>query len=99
MSSSTFIPDADQPDWRLRAQAKKQQQVDSIPQDWIITIPEDRQNVTGIPYECGLLTPFEVEVTDTLDVAAILQKLRDGVWKSVDVTRAFYKRAIIAHQV
>ncbi|KAG9076582.1 hypothetical protein FRC06_009428 [Ceratobasidium sp. 370] len=97
-SSAPTLRDIHQPDWRVRAQAKKQQQVGSIPRDWIITIPPDQQNVTRIPYECGLLTPFEVQVTDTLDVATILEKLRDGVWKSVDVTRAFYKRAIIAHQ-
>ncbi|KAG8735997.1 hypothetical protein FRC10_009926 [Ceratobasidium sp. 414] len=96
--SAPTAPGIEQPDWRLRAQAKKQRQVDSIPQDWIISIPKDQQNVTRVSYECGLLTPFEAEVTDTLDVAVILEKLSGGVWTSVDVTRAFYKRAIIAHQ-
>ncbi|KAG9095592.1 hypothetical protein FRC07_011070, partial [Ceratobasidium sp. 392] len=98
MSAPATTTDSDRPEWRIRAQAKKQQQVESIPREWIINIPEDRQNVTQIPYECGLLSAFEIEITDTLDVETILEKLRNGVWKSVDVTRAFYKRAIIAHQ-
>ncbi|QRV80632.1 amidase [Ceratobasidium sp. AG-Ba] len=89
---------SDQPEWRRRAQAKKKQQADSIPREWIIDIPEHRQNVMQIPYECGLLTAFELQVTDTTDVAIILEKLSKGEWKSVDVTRAFYKRAVIAHQ-
>ncbi|KAG8725402.1 hypothetical protein FRC09_000043 [Ceratobasidium sp. 395] len=92
------MSDVVQPDWRTRVRTRRQQQIDSIPGEWIISIPEDRQNVTQIPYECGLLTAFELEVTDTLDVQTILNKLKTGAWKSVDVTRAFYKRAIIAHQ-
>ncbi|KAG8771098.1 hypothetical protein FRC12_003858 [Ceratobasidium sp. 428] len=98
MSTPLTMLGVGQPDWRTRARTRKEQQVDSIPREWIISIPEDRQNVTQIPYECGLLTAFELEVTDTLDVQTILNKLKTGAWKSVDVTRAFYKRAIIAHQ-
>ncbi|KAG9105253.1 hypothetical protein FRC07_009452, partial [Ceratobasidium sp. 392] len=98
MSAPATTTDSDQPEWRIRAQAKKQQQIESIPPEWIINIPEGRQNVTKIPHECGVLSTFEIEVTDTVDVETILEKLRNGVWKSVDVTRAFYKRAIIAHQ-
>ncbi|KAG8771101.1 hypothetical protein FRC12_003861 [Ceratobasidium sp. 428] len=98
MSAPTSTSGSDHPEWRIRAQTRKQQQIDSIPREWIISIPEDRQNVTRVPYECGLLTTFELEVTDALDVQTILDKLKTGAWKSVDVTRAFYKRAIIAHQ-
>ena len=87
-----------QEDWKTRARARKQKQLDSIPAEWRITVPEDQQNVTQIPYECGLLTPLEVEITDTLNVEEILSKLRSGTWSSVQVTTAFYKRAIIAHQ-
>ena len=85
-------------DWRSRARIRKQQQLDSIPPEWRITVPKDRQNVTRVPYECGLLTPLELEITDTTDVEDILSKLRSGTWSSVQVTTAFYKRALIAHQ-
>ncbi|KAG8680728.1 hypothetical protein FRC09_018020, partial [Ceratobasidium sp. 395] len=82
MSAPATTSDSAEPEWRIRAQAKKQQQLDSIPREWIINISEDRQNVTRIPYECGLLTAFELEVTDTLDVQTILNRLKTGAWKS-----------------
>ncbi|QRV80629.1 amidase [Ceratobasidium sp. AG-Ba] len=91
-------PNSNPTSWQNRAQAKKRQQQDSIPPEWVIDIPKDRQNVMHVPYECRLLTPAELEITDTTDVEMMLNMLRDGKWKSVDVTRAFYKRAIIAHQ-
>lgn len=97
-SSTNSGQNPSQEDWKTRASVRKQRQTDSIPADWRITVPKDRQNVTQIPYECGLLTPLEIEITDTLDVDRILLKLHSGTWSSVQVTTAFYKRALIAHQ-
>ncbi|ELU38311.1 general amidase [Rhizoctonia solani AG-1 IA] len=85
-------------DWKTRAEKKRENRFGSIPLDWRISIPEDRFHVLEVPYECGLLDPLEVEITDTLDVQHILKKLESGTWSSVQVTRAFYKRAIVAHQ-
>ncbi|CAE6440491.1 unnamed protein product [Rhizoctonia solani] len=85
-------------DWKTRAEKKRQNQLDSIPLEWRISIPKDRYNVLQIPYKCDLLDPLELEITDTLDVQQLLEKLRTGAWSSVQVTRAFYKRAIVAHQ-
>ncbi|KIJ25598.1 hypothetical protein M422DRAFT_273411 [Sphaerobolus stellatus SS14] len=45
----------------------------------------------------GLPNEFELEVTAS-PVEVLLPKLASGEWSSVDVTKAFYKRAIIAHQ-
>ena len=86
--------------WQDIASDKKQRQQAEIPKEWIITPPpEDVLDVTGVPASCGLLTPFELEVTELDDVGALLGKLASGEWSSVDVTRAYYKRAIIAQQV
>ncbi|OBZ78579.1 Acetamidase [Grifola frondosa] len=52
-----------------------------------------------VPITCGLLTTRELEITDTIDVEILLHKLRTAEWSSVDVTTAFYKRAIIAQQL
>jgi len=41
----------------------------------------------------------ELEITEIDDVSALLDKLAKGEWSSVEVTTAFYKRAIIAHQL
>jgi amidase len=99
-TSTTQNPSSSQPleDWQIRARARKQKQLDSIPAEWKISVPEDRQNVIRVPYECGLLTALELEITDTINVGIILDKLRTGEWTSVLVTSAFYKRALVAHQ-
>ena len=52
-----------------------------------------------IPEQCGLLTARELEITNTTDVDVLLNKLPTSAWSSVEVTTAFYKRAIIAHQL
>lgn len=86
--------------WQDLVSEKKQRQLAAIPKEWLITPPpEDQLDVTGVPASCGLLTPFELEVTELDDVAALLAKLASGEWSSVDVTRAYYKRAIVAQQV
>ncbi|EPQ61159.1 amidase [Gloeophyllum trabeum ATCC 11539] len=98
MASDSVTPAA--PDWRARCKAKKQQQQEAIPRAWLIeTPPDDVLNVLDVPYKCGLLTPREIEITDTTDVGALLSKLASGQWSSVEVTTAFYKRAIIAQQL
>ncbi|KAL5512322.1 hypothetical protein ACEPAG_3314 [Sanghuangporus baumii] len=86
--------------WQDLVADKKQRQLSAIPKEWIISPPpEDQLDVTGVPASCRLLTPFELEVTELDDVGILLAKLASGEWSSVDVTRAYYKRAIIAQQV
>lgn len=87
--------------WKALAARKRKVLDDSIPQEWLI--PKcpitDFPNVIDVPHKCGLLTPRELEITETKDVDCILQKLRNREWTSVETTRAFYKRAVIAHQL
>ncbi|KAF8900249.1 general amidase [Gymnopilus junonius] len=45
-------------------------------------------NVIEFPETCGLLSDREIEITNT-----------GGTWSAVDVTTAFSKRAVIAHQL
>ena len=86
--------------WKELLADKRKRQADAFPKDWIITPPPaDQLDVTELPLTCGLLTPSELEITETEDVAIILDKLARGEWSSISVTRAFYKRAIIAQQV
>ena len=86
--------------WQELAADKKERQKAAIPKEWLITTPPaDQLDVTGVPAKSGLLTPAEFEITETDDVAVLLNKLAKGELSSVDVTRAYYKRAIIAQQV
>ncbi|KAF8591864.1 amidase signature enzyme [Ramaria rubella] len=85
--------------WRSLCLDKKKRQEESIPKDWMVRLPSEEQlNVTDFPHESGLLTTSELEITET-NVEVLLTKLASSTWSSVDVTRAFYKRAILAHQV
>lgn len=85
--------------WKALVADKKKRQQDSIPKEWLVPLPpQDRLNVIDFPRESGLLSSLELEITES-NVETLLPKLADGVWTSVDVTTAFYKRAILAQQV
>ncbi|KAE9396678.1 general amidase [Gymnopus androsaceus JB14] len=86
-------------DWQARCAARKQTQLDSIPKEWLINVPSNQMNVMNVPKECGLLSDRELDITETVDVEVLLSKLATGEWSSLEVTTAFYKRAIIAQQL
>ena len=86
--------------WQELATEKKARQAASIPKEWLIDPPsEDILDVTDIPTKCGLLSARDLEITETGSVAVLLSKIATRAWTSVEVTTAFCKRAIIAHQV
>ncbi|KAJ3548818.1 hypothetical protein NM688_g5248 [Phlebia brevispora] len=86
--------------WRELVRDKRARQVESIPKEWLIDCPAEAVlDVTKIPKQCGLFTAKELEITGTTDAALLLSKLASGEWSSVEVTTAFYKRAIVAHQL
>ncbi|KAF8560388.1 general amidase [Imleria badia] len=85
--------------WSDLAADKKRRQQEAIPQEWLIATPQETTlNVTGFPETCGLLTPHELAITNE-DVDILLKKLASGEWSAVNVTTAFYKRAIVAQQL
>lgn len=86
--------------WKDLVADKKRRQEESIPKEWLITPPPASVlDVTTIPESIGLLSPRELEITNTTDVSILLQKLVTAEWSSVEVTTAYYKRAIIAQQL
>ncbi|KAF7791824.1 hypothetical protein EIP86_002848 [Pleurotus ostreatoroseus] len=86
--------------WRELVRDKRERQAQSIPKHWIISPPDNTVlDVTEIPRQCGLLTAKELEITETTDVATLLNQLASGELSSLEVTTAFCKRAIVAHQV
>ncbi|KAF8577001.1 general amidase [Ramaria rubella] len=85
--------------WQDLCIDKKKRQAAAIPAEWHITIPPDEQlNVLQVPRQCGLLDANELVITEA-DVPELLNRLASGEWSAVEVTRAFYKRAIVAHQL
>lgn len=86
--------------WQDIVAEKKRRQTASIPKEWLITPPaDDVLDVTDVPSNCGLLSALELEITAVSEVAVLLNKLATGKWSSVEVTTAFCKRAVVAHQL
>ncbi|KAG6879472.1 hypothetical protein C0992_002358 [Termitomyces sp. T32_za158] len=86
--------------WKYICSAKKAAQFASIPSDWIIDVPFGSEtNVLGVPAACGILSQRQLEITETTDIAYLLERLHSMEWSSVEVTTAFYKRAVIAQQL
>ncbi|KAH8102239.1 general amidase [Cristinia sonorae] len=85
--------------WQELVTDKKRRQTEAIPKSWLISTPPPSELiVTGVPEACGLLTEKEVLITNT-EVVLLLEKLASAEWSSVEVTTAFYKRAIVAQQL
>ncbi|KAJ8522020.1 hypothetical protein ONZ45_g1362 [Pleurotus djamor] len=86
--------------WQSLVADKQRRQQASIPKAWLINVPDTRvaPDITKVPDTCGILTSKEVEITNA-NVEILLPRLASGSWTAVEVTTAFYKRAIIAHQL
>ncbi|KAG6808488.1 hypothetical protein H0H92_003982 [Tricholoma furcatifolium] len=88
--------------WKTICSAKRSAQLASIPKEWIIETFRQTwsaDNVLDVPAQCGILNERELEITETTDVDILLRRLCTAEWSSVEVTTAFYKRAVIAHQL
>ncbi|PWN32990.1 amidase [Meira miltonrushii] len=57
------------------------------------------KDVTAIIGESGLLTEEEIAITEKYDAPTLVKQMIEGKLTSVDVTTAFCKRAVIAHQL
>lgn len=85
--------------WNNLVADKRRRQAEAIPKEWLITAPPPSEvTVTAIPDSCGLLSEREILITNT-EVDDLLSKLAAGEWSAVEVATAFYKRAIISHQL
>jgi amidase len=63
----------------------------------IITNPPT--DVSTVPPNCGLLTTTEVEITEEYDAYGLAEAIAKRRLTAVEVSKAFSKRAIIAHQL
>lgn len=88
-------------DWQARAEAKRAAREALLPADTLLppgAVSDQTTDVTAIPRTSGLLSAHELEITES-ETPAILAKLASGEWTSEAVTRAFCRRASIAHQL
>ncbi|KAF9873808.1 amidase [Colletotrichum karsti] len=88
--------------WRELAQICIDIQQRSIPKDYLLPDsqlpPKERRDVQGIPYESGILTTEELEMTEQ-DASGLLEKYKSGQWTVREVIVAFLKRTTIIHQL
>lgn len=91
-------------DWRTLCDVRKAVQDASIPEEWKIKVPPDTSlDVRSVTEDCGLLSSRELGIIDlgTQDVSALVRLLADkhSGYTSLEVTTAYLKSAVIAHQV
>lgn len=86
--------------WQHTVAEKRRRQQVSIPKEWILTDlpPKEQLDVISFPETCGLLSSKDIDIT-SMNVDGLLEKLGSGSLSAVDVTIAFAKRAIVAHQL
>ena len=54
-------------------------------------------NLTSYSAKCGYYTPHEIEIIGS-EAEDILQKVRDRIWTSLEVIKAFCKAAALAQE-
>ncbi|EYE94722.1 putative general amidase [Aspergillus ruber CBS 135680] len=92
-------------DWQQKVQVKQAQAASKIPAEWRLSADilqqasGSKQSIIDVPRACGLLTEQELHITEDYDATALLTELATGKITSVEVTRAFCKRAAIAQQL
>lgn len=99
------IPDvkpAQKETWQEIGARKRAALLASIPTEWLIPAdllpPASQDDVTTWPETSGWFTPDELAITDLL-ATELVSRLASGALTSVDVTKAFCKRASAAHQL
>jgi len=86
--------------WQELCASKRAERDATIPKEWLLKeLPsEQRANVMNVPYECGIMSEQELDLTE-LDATELLQRMAQGELKCYDVVLAFCKRAAIAQQL
>ncbi|KAK7733031.1 hypothetical protein SLS53_008360 [Cytospora paraplurivora] len=88
--------------WQEIAAMKKAEQLSRIPKEWILSgtgLPTDAVHLCPVASLSGILSARELAITGSAyDATALLAKIADGTFTSVEVVTAFCKRAAVAQQ-
>jgi amidase len=86
--------------WKETARQKRAQQASRIPEAWRLkSIPATFEDCRPVIESSGILTPLELEITNTTNAEVILSKISSCEWSSLAVATAFCKRAAVAQQL
>lgn len=88
------------PSYQERAAEKRANQLALIPPEWRLSpIPSVESHPDALAYIRRILTPAELALTEETDITVLLRKLSSAELSSLELTRAFAKRAALAHQL
>lgn len=92
--------------WKQKGLHKKKAVESLIPTEWLLPLSITSKisetsltNVLSIPKSSGLLSELEIKITEDYTVKQLLAAIHSGSLSSLEVTKAFCKRAAIAHQL
>ena len=88
--------------WQEKAEAKRAKTKSKIPEEWTLNkddlaAAKEQRQLSG-PFIESFLDGRELEITSN-DSVPLLAKIRSGHYTALQVTKAFCKRAAIAHQI
>lgn len=83
--------------WEERASDKRRRIDESIPPEWRMTSASEHDSAFAALQDSNILDASERQITESSAVD-LLQKLSEGTLTSVEVTKAFCKRAAFAQQ-
>lgn len=88
------------PTYQERAAEKRANQLALIPPEWRLSpVPSVESHPDALAYIRRILTPAELALTEETDITVLLRKLSSAELSSLELTRAFAKRAALAHQL
>lgn len=88
------------PSYQDLAAKKRAAQLSLIPPEWRLSqIPSIDSAPNALFHLRRLLTPSELALTEETDITVLLRQLAAGHISSLALTRAFAKRAALAHQL
>lgn len=88
------------PSYQDLAAKKRASQLSLIPPEWRLSpIPSINSTPNALSYIRRLLSRSELALTEETDITVLLRRLASGDLSSLALTRAFAKRAALAHQL
>ena len=90
------------PEYQKKVAALIRTFTDKIPKEYLIpqdVINDPPQDVSELATTFDILTPKEIEITESYDATGLAEAIAGKKYSAVEVATAFSKRAIIAHQL
>ncbi|KAL2826290.1 amidase signature domain-containing protein [Aspergillus cavernicola] len=91
-------------EWQQKSQRKREELAAKIPSEWrlssdLLETAASVDNIIGIPRQSGILTERELDITESSDATALVERLAGREFSALEVATAFCKRAAIAQQL